>query len=665
MMNIASLPGASPVAADNPPVVWVHPRAWKADNRTRRYITLTERDYSRAADFDMLVRSMNLMLKRQDGRGSFHSDEEYHQYDKVDDQLGATSLLAYYLSRTGPHEAIGEALERAVRFHLDHLVFRSPDRPFRYSRVLIDRDTPGDWCNTLWCLGSGSTVLRFGTPFLTPRTAADLREVLADCWRFVSIFPTRDENPCHNQLLAYCEIGTRVGDAIGDQTLRPAVLDYYHRHLRRLRIQDRGHRIYSEFGKWDIHYGVLSWIILESFFVVTGDPAIREDADEMALYFNEQVSAGGYYWGGTRNNECGVDEFPHLFTARDAELGFSRLLFPEPSHLWRQMTVDGHGGSGLVGRIETVLPSRETRRPSLPTSWHFQTGDVSVCLQDDSKTHHVSSAGLELISVPSAGGVTSGLRWLKDGVWKEDLLQVHPPGPSERLSYYDSRPIHLAGVAGVTSMQRGFFWETRQWWLSSGNGLLWVGQLITHFSPQCDQIHFVLGNPVVTRVAGRPVPVAEVETEEGTKADTQGEAIIISSPYYLRFGDVFVGATAPLEFVRPAREAFHTFPSPLGHLWRDFTSSNELRLLISKTPQQLETRVSLFFGVEIGRETPSLEISQTPLMSRVASRLGCFVARQSEGIWHYMLEREAAPEALPSAGFGYRPVEPAMQDVAP
>jgi hypothetical protein len=268
--------------------------------------------------------------------------------------------------------------------------------------------------------------------------------------------------------------------------------------------------------------------------------------------------------------------------------------------------------------------------------------------------HHVSAAGLELISVASVSGFLGGLRWLNNGVWKEDALQSHVPKTSEGLSFYDSKPIQAGAVTGVASMQRGYFWETRQWWLSSGNGLIWIGQLTTHAFPKCDEVDFVLGNPVITRLAGRHVPVADVQTEDGTLADTQGDAVSVTSPNWLRFGEIFVGATAPLEFVRPSSEAFHTFPIPLGTLWRDFTSSNELRLRVLDTPRQLESRESLFFAVEIGADAPALEASGDPQNWTLKSRVGTLEARQTDGVWRYTLETASTVAELPYVGFGYR-----------
>jgi len=141
-------------------------------------------------------------------------------------------------------------------------------------------------------------------------------------------------------------------------------------------------------------------------------------------------------------------------------------------------------------------------------------------------------------------------------------------------------------VKAAATMQRGYTWETRQWWIGTGDSLLWIGQVISHGTPRFEKMHFILGTPVLTRISNQAVQVTEVENAEGIKADTQGVGVSVSSRKYLKFGDVFVAGTAPLEFARPSKEAFHTFPLPGGCLWRDCTSSNELRLHLSETPRE-------------------------------------------------------------------------------
>jgi hypothetical protein len=643
-----------PLAREERPLTWIHPREWKVNNRTRKYITFSERNYSRKNELDILRRSVAALLRQQDERGSFYSDKEYLRGDVVDDQIGAAAMLACFLSCSGPDETVRIALERAVRFHLDHLVFRSPDRPYCYSRFFNDRDTAGDWCNTLWCISGGIVLLRHGGPHLTTDTWTEFRAVMTEFWSFVSTFPMRDENPCHNQLLAYCEIGILYGKTVGWPELVSELLTFYHAHMRRLRILDRGYHIYSEFNQWDSHYGVLSWFFLELLFVETGDPAFAEDAEQMALYFNEQLSAGGYCWGGSRNNECGIDEFPHLFTARLKEYGFERALFPEPSHLWHRMVVGGHGGGGLSGRLERTFASPAVKRTLCPTPWHFQSGNASVCLRNNYKLHHLSSAGLELIPVAGTEGLGSGVRWFNGTVWKSDLLQASSPPASDGLRFYDAKPFQVGTASGLTSMHRGYLWETRQWWISSSDGLLWVVQLIPHAFLNCDALEFLLGTPVLTRLGGIPVPVSEVENDGGVKADTQGAAATLTSQKFLRFGDISVGATAPVEFRRPAGDAFHTFPLPKGLLWRDELSSNYLRVRLFDEPKAFELRESYFFAVQIGATPPSLDAKAEHSNWKVASNSKFFEARQNQGLWSYTLNDGSTKAELPAIGFTYR-----------
>ena len=633
-------------------VIYRPPNGWNTDSRARRFTRLPDRHFSREGDMEMLARSVQAVLEQQDERGSFYTDQEYCLGDKVDDQLGAASMLAYYLSQTGCASGVDERLERAVRFHLDHLV-QPPtnERKSRYMRYFKDRDTGYDTCNNLWTIWGGSLVLRHGTRYISSGTAAELCDLLAELWSFAFNDPRRDANPCENQMLAYCEVGILYAHTVGRKALVSELLDFYHQHLRRLRIYDRGHWIFPEFNQWDAHYALLSWTMLENLFVTTGDPAFAEDAEEMALYFNERVSAGGYYWGGSRHNECGIDEFIQLPSKWAAELDLNRLLLPSPSELWKQMIMDGHWGRSLVMRLDIPLENRTVKRKVVPTRWHFRQDNASVCLRNDLKLHHLSSAGLEII--PAAGALGSGVTWQAEGGWKTDSVQINTPPDSAGLRFSKSRTIELGNASGLATMQRGYLWEMRQWWIGAGDGLVWIGQLISHAFPQCDRIDFLLGNPVLTILADKAVSVAEVKTAEGVVAETQGEPVRVSSREYLRFGDVFVGATAPMEFVRPARDAFHTFPLPGGRLLRDVPVSNELRLELSETPGKLECCESLFFAIEIGKRSPSIKTRREPNLWRMDCHQGVFEATQVDGRWGYTFDAGAGSQVLPPIGFGY------------
>jgi hypothetical protein len=634
-----------------PAVIYRPPSAWPTDNRTRQFTPLPQRHHSPQTDGDILERSVDLLLQKQDGKGSFYTYDEYCTGDRVDDQLAGAAMIAFYWSRAGSSDVPSDAVERAVRFHLENLVFKSSLSPFRYSPSCIDRDSV-DWCNNLWCLWGAVLVLRHGATYLQESTASELREIAADYWSIVSTYSARDENPCHNQLIAYCHIGHLYSQVAGLKTIAAEVSAYYHDRLRSLRVEDRGHWIYSEFNQWDPHYSLVSWMALESLALETGDPAYREDADAMALYFNERVSAGGYVWGGSRHNEGGLDEFVHLPSNRSTELELDRLLMPEPSHLWRELAMPPHEGRTLITRMEATPGSSQSKRLLKPTPWHFRRGAASVCLQDDLKLVHLSSDGLEIIPAANALGVGTGLVWLGGGAWKMDVLQFQPPKASRAHRYTTSKAFQLGECIGLVTVQRGYIWETRQWWIGMGSSLLWIGQVVTHAMPTCDKIEFVLGTPVLTRISNRAVPVTEVESAEGEKAGTQGKAVKLSSGKFLKFGDVFIGATERLDFVRPGEDAFHTFPMRQG-VFRDCHCSNEVRVQMSEAPVTLGCRESLFFGVEIGRQAPSLNSHRDPLRWRLEARAGIFEARQSGDLWHYTLETASGREDLPQTGFGF------------
>jgi hypothetical protein len=305
--------------------------------------------------------------------------------------------------------------------------------------------------------------------------------------------------------------------------------------------------------------------------------------------------------------------------------------------------------------MDIALPQRQASRSLSPTPWHFRAGPSSACLSDDRKIHQVSSNGLEIIPAANTHGIGSGLIWESSGDWKCDYLHANPPKASEGHPYVSATPVQMPGLIGLSTMQRGYLWETRQWWISCGQGnLLWVCQLITHSSPRSDKLHFLLGNPILTRLAEQPVPVTEVASAEGACADTQGDAATVASEKFLRFGDNFVGGTAPLNFVRPAKDAFHTFPAPGGRNLRDCPCSNELRVVLSDKPMQPDCRESFFFAVELGPEVPALAASRDSLTWKLRSRPGLFEAIQVNDIWRYTFTTSSGPRQLPQMGFGYQ-----------
>jgi hypothetical protein len=634
------------------PLLYRPPASWKTDHRTRRFIALPERKYSRENDMEMLRRSVDWLIDRQDERGSFHSDDEYRQGDKTDDQLGACAMLAYVLSHGPPDSGVQSALQRGVRFHLDGLVRRSPSMPFPYTRAYLDQDSAFDASNGVWILWGGALVLKHGLPFLNAATAAELLELMDQTWQMISSNPVRNENPCHNQLLAYCEIAVLYAKAVKKTEIVREILTFYREKLRPLKVFDRGHWIYTEFNQWDANYGLLSWMSLEHLYTATGDAAFAEDADEMARYFDEMVSAGGYYWGGCRYNEGGLEEFIHLPASRAHSLGLDRLLIPEPAESWDRLILDGHYGRVLVLRLDTPVRSPRAVLPSPSSPWGFRD-HVSVTLTHDHKLHQASAGGLEIIPSACPLGDGSGLTWREGGSWKRDPFHLQPPRESRGLRYHGSQPIDALGISGLSTFHRGFIWETRQWWLGTGSSLFWIVQVISHSAPLCEKIDFILGTPVLTRVDGRPVQVTQVRTAEGDQADTQGEAVCISSKRYLRIGDAFVTASAQLEFLRPDRDSFHTFPLSKSIYPRDCTSSNELRVRLWEKGGRIDCRQSLFFAAQIGPDSPGLSAARMADSWSVRANQVNFIANLTHGVWNYSLERDSQKANLPRSGFGF------------
>ena len=641
------------ISTPSSPIVYVPAYAWNVNNRGRRFIRFSERAVGRESDLLCLANSAKWLLERQDERGSFHSDAEYSTGDTTDDQLGAAAVVARFLnihqdsvcSRDNP-------VERAVRFHLQHLVNRDAEGGWKYSRYHLARDSAGDWCNTLWCLWGAALLMEHDSACLTPATRSELLTLMADYWAFLSWYPVRDENPCHNQLLEYCKVGMLYARAISSREVEEEVLHYYRHTLRRLRVYDCGHAIYTEYNQWDAHYGMLSWMALEYLADETCDKDIREDAGEMASYFNERVSSGGYYWGGSRRDEAGIDEFIHLPWKYERAFGLDRLLLPEPSHLWQSLIMNGHYGRSLLTRLDSYQHERPSSAwPTPPTRWHYRRGCTSVCLRQNTHLHHFSSHGLEIIAALIPQGMGSGLLWKAGGKWQQDPLQIIPPSASEGHRYAESMGVENTDVTCLCSRQRGATWETRQWWLSDGSSLLWIVQAVSHADIACEQLDFLLGNPVLTVTKDKPTPVTFVQNGEGDCLDTQGEAGSLASSLRLTFGDVSVAATAPLIFARPSTTAFHTFPTPIKLENRE--DSNQLRVRAISSPEVVFCRTSHFIGIEIGQCCGMPVSTEGGGNWEVAASLGQFRATDVAGRWSYHIEVNGKVHSLPDPGFRF------------
>lgn len=624
--------------------------------RDRKFIRLRDRNPDFESDFQILERSVLRLLHGQRPDGCFMTEHELSQYDKTDDQIGAAGMLAYYLTLTPPDAEKVDALERAVRFQMEQLVWTKPALQGRYLRAVKDRDTSSDWCATLWGLTSANAVLRHGRDFLSPETYAALWIFAGDLWTYLQAFPLRNENPCHNQLVEYCAIGYAYAKLVGLADVQQEILGYYREKIRTLRVPNRGRMIYSEFNRWCAHYSLLSWMALEEFSIESGDPLVEEDAMEMAAAFNDRLSAGGYTFGGSRRDEGGYEEFLLPLWLRQKAFDFGRLLLSEPSTQWQKLSFDGHCGRVLVGRMPEYAKERRHLLPPRPASeFTLRRKTISVHLDDLGRVHHLSVNGLEILQANSQP--QQDLTWLKEGVRTTDWILQSPPPPSQGQSYLRTSAGHEAGVSTLASMRRGSSVEIRQWWIASDTELLWFIHLLAHSDLRVDELRFSLGNPYLSCFSGQPAPLAEVANTK-TSVKTYGPAQRLHGDPYLQLGDQFLTATHPLCFERPSETAFNGFPAKDGVLWREITESNRLDLILLDSRTPLLSRESLFAAVRISANTAAPKVLSKPHEWECRTATGTFQAVETAGVWNYRFLLSAAGKqethCLPDIGFGLR-----------
>ncbi|MGE9289536.1 MAG: hypothetical protein ACQKBT_01015, partial [Puniceicoccales bacterium] len=495
-------------SASSKNVLYRSPANWplvesEEGKRERRFIRFAERPTGFEADFACLERSLHQIVPRQEESGCFLSPEEMLLADKSDDHLGVAGMLAYYLSLTDENPAWREALNRAMRFQFDHLCWSKPESSGCYVRFYLEKDSPLDWCNTLWSLQGLNFVLEFGRPFLVKEFYEEALQLGRDFWEYLTEYPTRDENSCHNQLLEYASIGYTYGRVSNRSEVCEYVLNYYHEVLRKLRVRDRGRWIYTEFNRWCAHYALLSWCALEHLWAESGDPHFEEDALEMAAAFHDRISAGGFYFGGSRRDEPGYETFLYQIWLRGHSFDFDRLLLPDPSNRWRDLIYDGHNGRSLVARmILYAKPPSATQCILPPSVYTLYRDHCSVRLNENGTSRHLSVNGLELLEANLPGSFNSPLLWEQNGEWLEDSILAKPP-PSSLLHRYSRVLKQLdSGLEVRATMQRGGDWEIRTWWITDGHRMQWVSHFIAHNSIRSDCLKFVFGNPCLMEADG-------------------------------------------------------------------------------------------------------------------------------------------------------------------
>lgn len=621
--------------------------------RMRKFIRFSERPTGFETNFACLQRTLCHIVPKQEANGCFLSPDEIRLPDKSDDHLGVAGMLAYYLSLSETHPEWIQALSRAVRYQIDHLCFTAPNVSGRYVRFYLDQDSPLDWCNTLWSLQGLNLVLEFGQGLISNDLYLEALELGRSFWSYLTDYPARDENPCHNQLLEYVSIGYTYGRVTGRVEVCEYTLDYYKNVLRQLRIFDRGRWIYTEFNRWCAHYALLSWCALEHLWVESGDPLCEEDAIEMAAAFSDRISAGGFYFGGARRDEPGYETFLYQFWLRGQAFNFDRLLLPEPSNLWRDLIYDGHNGRSLVAEMILFLKHPKTAQIEIPASNYTMLKErCSVRFNQNATPRHLSVNGLELLEANLPDSRNSPLQWKQDGEWVEDSILATPPPSSELQRYSSVLGQCFSHLEVRATMQRGSEWEIREWWLSDGKRLQWVGHFIAHNAVKTEAVKYVVGNPYLSESRGVVGPVQTVSNSMQS-VKTYGAKQLLKSSGTLLIGNQYIVSSNSIQFVRPDRDAFDGFPARNRKLWEKQKDSNRIEISLSTNPKQFKFRESLFVGFEIGSEQTSLETAKCSDGWECKGGLGCFKAQQVNGRWAYEWHtKDAGVHELLNPAFG-------------
>lgn len=620
--------------------------------RDRQFLRFSDREVGFQSDFHSLSQSITHLVPLQQPNGSFIAPEILPRCDKSDDHLGVAGMLAYYLTLVPDKPEWEDALSRAIRFQLDHLVWKSKGRPGSYVRCLINEDSSLDWCNTLWVLMSVTPILKYSRPFIEKSLYAEIEAFGADIWQYLSQFPVRDENPCHNQLLEYTALGYAYGVSSNRQDVKDSVMAYYKQTLRSLRVKDCGRWIYTEFGRWCPHYSVLSWHALESLLADSGDSTVEEDALEMAAAFNDRLSASGYIYGGSRRDEPGYEEFLYQLWLREKQFGFDRIQMPEPSTQWRNLVYDGHNGRGLASRMPHYAKGRpEQPLTDISSPYAMRKERCSVHFNEDTSAHQISIRGLEILEANTKLRLAGGLTWrTKDGQWKGDEVIANPPANSQLHHYSQSIAAKVGEFEVHATMQRGASWEIRCWWITDGRLLECFYHFLSHGVTRAEEIRFIIGNPYLAEFEGKVHPIREIRGRTSS-VPTYGGAQSLRSAGPLWIGNQAIVSTHPLQYIRPDERAFDGFPARNGLLWREQEDSNRVDILLVEQPREVFFRESIFTAVQFGDASLLPEVTSSPNTWECRFGLGIFRAAAQESVWKYQFQSAKGTYELPAPSF--------------
>jgi len=270
---------------------------------------------------ELATAARNALLHQQPD-GNF---EDPAADDDIGDMgLGVLSLLCLTWSRGERRdEGLVTAARRGADYFLRERVYRSdnPGEPFLrirnsgepYARYMPEAgEHPfGDWPSTVWAMLHAVNVLELGEGLLTGEQYAQVGELAAGYWRWlteVSLFnPQQTANQAIGAIVGGLMLGRHLRAAgrteQGEQITADA-LRLYAEEIRAARVIDRGYALPLEHGAGhDQNYVPISLTFLAQAYRVSGEKCFLEDGEQIARHLDARLSARGFDYGGPRYSE--------------------------------------------------------------------------------------------------------------------------------------------------------------------------------------------------------------------------------------------------------------------------------------------------------------------------------------------------------------------------
>ncbi len=238
--------------------------------------------------------------------------------------LGVLSLLCLAWGRGERRdEELVAAARRGADYFLRERVYRTdnPGEPFlriRYSGEPYARYMPGagehpfgDWPSTVWAMLHAVNVLELSEGLLTGEQYAQVEELAAGYWRWLTEVSIFNPQQTANQAIGAIAGGLMLGRHLratgrveqGEQVVAGA-MRLYAEEIRAARVVDRGYALPLEHGAGhDQNYVPISLTFLAQAYRVSGEKCFLEDGEQIARHLDARLSARGFDYGGPRYSE--------------------------------------------------------------------------------------------------------------------------------------------------------------------------------------------------------------------------------------------------------------------------------------------------------------------------------------------------------------------------